>query len=231
MSEQALRDARLQRRGNGVRGGRVRPEARIRTDFLVEHVDGHAQMHGPWASASGDAGGTRNFVSRAHRRFHRPCGLGDRLRHVGLAKLLKRSSADLRAARMPRKKNHGSLGGERRIQGRDRVGVARPAGDQSDAHLTGDTRVGIGHVHTRSLVAAVNDIDARVDQCVVDRHDVIAGDRKYSVDADAFQRPGDEVGAAQSHADLCPASRRWRKSAFQRPLIGGSSTPPSRNAR
>ena len=48
----------------------------------------------------------------------------------------------------------------RGIERRQRVRMARPAGDQGDADLAGEARPGIGHVHGGRLVARVDELDA-----------------------------------------------------------------------
>src|SRR5262249_47213088 len=145
-----------------------------------------------------------NLVSYSERCLERPCCLGDRPHHFGLTKLLKRTAAELLGARMARQEQHRRLGRKRRIQGGGSIGMTRTAGDERDAHLTGDPRVSVGHVHARRFVAAVNELDARLGERIVDGHDVIARHGKHAVDADLLEGPSENVGAAKegsvSHA-------------------------------
>ena len=70
------------------------------------------------------------------------------------------------------------------------------AGDQRNAGFAGQAAVGVGHVHGGGFVAHVDEVDARVERGVEDRHDVVAGQREDAPAADAAKRTGDDIGAA-----------------------------------
>ena len=78
----------------------------------------------------------------------------------------------------------------------DGVGHAGTGGDQRDAELAGQFRVGLGHMHGGALVAHVDDADAFGIEPHPDRHDVAAAEREHAGDAAAFQEARDQVGGA-----------------------------------
>jgi len=115
---------------------------------------------------------------------------------------------------MPGQQHQGRLGHQRGVERRDRVGVARAAGDQRDADFAGDARMGVGHVHCRGFVTRVDESDAGVEGGVEHRHDVIAREREDARDAGGLERVEQGVAATVralgggGHAGLAPISVR-----------------------
>ena len=97
---------------------------------------------------------------------------------------------------MTRQEQQRSLRRERRVQRGGGIGVPLAARDQSDAGLAGQPPPGVGHVDAGSLVPDMHDIDARRDQRVEHRHDVVARQGEDPADAEIFERLRDDVGSA-----------------------------------
>ena len=104
---------------------------------------------------------------------------------------------------MAGQQHHRRFCAERGEQRADGVGVAGTAGDQRDAGFAGEPAVGVGHVDGGGLMADMNEIELGVERRVEDRHDVVAGQREHAAAAEALQRSGDDVGAAQ-RLGSCP---------------------------
>jgi hypothetical protein len=75
--------------------------------------------------------------------------------------------------------------------------VAGATGDERNAGLPGEPAVGIGHVHGGGLVAHVNEVEANLERGVENRHDMVAGEREHAAAAEALERSGNDVGAAE----------------------------------
>ena len=89
--------------------------------------------------------------------------------------------------------------------------------------FAGEAAVRVGHVHGGRLVAHVDEIEAGIERGVEDRHDVIAGQREHAPAAEALQRSGDDVGAAQrlahvGHSPLAQSTVDARRRASLLPL-------------
>ena len=80
--------------------------------------------------------------------------------------------------------------------------MAGATGDQRNTGLAGQAAVGISHVDRGSLVAHVNEIEAGVERGIEDRHDVVAGEGEHALAAEALERLGYDVGAAQHLAHI-----------------------------
>jgi hypothetical protein len=56
--------------------------------------------------------------------------------------------------------------------------------------------MGVGHVHGGGFVPHVNEVDARIQRGIEDRHDVVAGQREDTPATETAKRTSDDVGAA-----------------------------------
>jgi hypothetical protein len=74
--------------------------------------------------------------------------------------------------------------------------VTGSAGDQGNAGFAGQAAMGVGHVHGGGFVPHVNEVDARIQRGIEDRHDVVAGQREDTSAAETAKRTSDDVGAA-----------------------------------
>ena len=119
-------------------------------------------------------------------------------------------------AAWPDKQHHRRFRAERGEERADRVGVAGAAGDQRDAGLAGQAAVGVGHVDGGGLVADMDEIEIGVERRVEDRHDVVAGQREHAVAAEALQRSGNDVGAAQRLGHVRPLKLTRNLAAMRR---------------
>ena len=119
---------------------------------------------------------------------------------------------------MAGQQHHRRFRAERGEQRADGIGVAGPAGHERDAGFAGQPPVRVGHVDGGGLVADVDEIEAGVERGVEDRHDVVAGEREHALAAEALERLGYDVGAAQrlAHIGFSPrpitGRRLWRQS-------------------
>jgi hypothetical protein len=105
---------------------------------------------------------------------------------------------------MAGQEHHRRFRAERGEEGTDGVGVAGAAGDERDAGFASQPAMGVGHVDGRRLVADMDEIEIGVERGVEDRHDVVAGQREYAMAAEALQRSGNDVGAAQRPGHVRP---------------------------
>jgi hypothetical protein len=96
--------------------------------------------------------------------------------------------------------HHRRLGGERRIEGPERVGVPGTAGDERDAGLAGEPAPRVGHVHRGGLVPHVDEREFRVERGIEHRHHVISRQREDVPHAGGGERARQHVGAAQAHS-------------------------------
>ena len=154
----------------------------------------------------GDADRLADVAAERFGRARRPRCLGHRLGHVGLAKLLEAAAAELPGRGVAGQQHHRRFRPERREQRADGIGVAGPAGDERNAGLAGQPAVRVGHVDGGGLVADVDEIEAGVERGVEDRHDVVAGEGEHALAAEALERLGYDVGAAQrlAHVGFSP---------------------------
>ena len=109
--------------------------------------------------------------------------LGNGLEHIdGAGDLLKVALECGAVRRGAADEQHGATvlvgGGD----GGDGVGDAGAGGNDSNAALAGETRVGLGGVAGHLLVADVDDVDPFVQAAVVDVLDVAAGEGEDDVD-------------------------------------------------
>ena len=102
------------------------------------------------------------------------------------------------------------------IQRANGIGVAGPTRHERNAGLAGQPPVRVGHVYGGGLVADVDEIEAGVERGIEDRHDVVAGEGEHALAAEALERVGYNVGAAQrlAHIGFSPrpitGRRLWR---------------------
>ncbi len=94
--------------------------------------------------------------------------------------------------------------------------MAGAAGDERDAGFASQPAMGVGHVDGRRLVADMNEIEIGVERRVEDRHDVVAGQREHAVAAEALERSGNDVGAAQRPGHVRPIKLKRNLAATRR---------------
>jgi len=70
------------------------------------------------------------------------------------------------------------------------------ARDERHTDLAREPPPGVRHVHAGGLLADVHDLDARREQGIEERHDVVARQREDAGRAEALKRPGHDVGPA-----------------------------------
>ena len=70
------------------------------------------------------------------------------------------------------------------------------AGDQGNTGFAGQAAMGVGHVHGGGFVPHVNEVDARIQRGIENRHDVVPGQREDASAAETAKGTSDDVGAA-----------------------------------
>src|ERR1035437_10296641 len=73
--------------------------------------------------------------------------------------------------------------------------MAWAASYQRKAYFSGNTGIGVRHVDAGGFVAHMDDFYICVEQRIIDRHNMIARQRKNSFDLEAFQCLRKNVGA------------------------------------
>ena len=135
----------------------------------------------------------------------RPRALGDRSQEVDLLDLLQRAEAAQAERGRAADQEHRAARGVGVGDAGHRVGDARPRGDEGDAHVPREARVGVGGVRAGLLVPHVDDLHALGETAVVDRQDVSATEREHVAHAGLPQRAGHQVSAVEvRHASLGP---------------------------
>src|ERR1035437_4628023 len=76
--------------------------------------------------------------------------------------------------------------------------MARAARYQGKANFSGNTGIEIIHVYAGGFVAHMDDFYMGIEQRIVDRHNMIARQRKNSFDLEAFQGLRNNVGASDA---------------------------------
>ena len=164
----------------------------------LQGIHRQAEMHRAATPRARDAYGLGKIGCEGLRATIRPRSLADRRRHLGLRHLLELAAAHVARCRMAREEDHRRLGHARGVERRHRVGMPRPARDESHAHLTGEPCPRIRHVHGRGLVTHVDQLEAPIERGIEHRHDVVAREREdplHTRARDAFcQRIGHWLG-------------------------------------
>ncbi len=157
-----------------------------------EMVAGKAHVHRAAAARSRRANGAHHVRADLLHAAVGPRFLGHGCGDIGLLHFLERAAVPVRARRVAGKQHHRRLGKARRHG----VGVPGTAGHERDAGLAGDPRVRIRHVHGRGFVTHVDEIDARVERRIEDRHDVVARQREDALHAGEREGRDERVRAA-----------------------------------
>ncbi len=123
--------------------------------------------------------------------------------------ILQRPHIGLRSRRAAADQEYGRAC-ERGIgHGGDGVGHARAGGDHGDAKAAHELRMRMRHMHSRSLVANVDNADALSRHMVPDRLNVSALQAEHSIDAPCGQKARDPGGARVLIG--VQVLRRWKR--------------------
>jgi hypothetical protein len=190
----------LDRRGDGRLALPRGHGGDVIADPGLEQIAGQAHVHRAGAAASRQIERGRDVLSEPGRILGPPRRLGDRRGHRGLIHLLEAAPADLRQRRVPAQQHHRRFRHERAVERRDRVAVAGAGGDQRHPRLVGEPAPRIGHVHCRRLVARVQDRQVMTERRVVQRQDLVAGEREDVADAGRRESFDHQVRAGPGHA-------------------------------
>ena len=122
--------------------------------------------------------------------------LGDRFEHIDSAGDLLQTALERRAHRRgAADQQHRATVLVCRRNGGDGVRHARAGGDDSDAALARETRVGLRGVAGDLLMTGVDHIDPLVQAAVVDVLDMAAGEGEDHVDPLSLEHPGDHIAS------------------------------------
>ena len=157
------------------------------------HVDGA----GPPAPRQLERGG--DVLAEPTRVLGHPRGLRHRRGHRSLVHLLEPAAPELTQRGVAAQQHQRRLGHQRGVERGDRVAVAGPGSDEGHRGLVGEAAPRVRHVHGRRLVARVQDGEPAAEGGVVEREDVVAGEREEVADASRLERLHHQVRAGARH--------------------------------
>ena len=163
----------------------------------LQDIEGQCDVDGPRPSGPGDTEGAGDVVSEPRGTTGSPRGLGDVSGHVGLGHLLEPAASEVGEWGVPAEQDDRRFGGHRHVQRRERVGEARPGGDEGHSRLRCQPAPRVGGVHRCRLVPEVDQVRPGVQGRVEYRHDLVAGQREDTSDAERRQGLYEQIGSAQ----------------------------------
>ena len=131
-------------------------------------------MHWSRPAGHGGAEGSGHEFGDPAAVVDHPGALGDRSGHGYLIDLLEGGHSFLRKLSGAGHEDHRAFRSEDGRKTRDGVGVTRSAGEHGHGWLSGDPGVGVGHMHRRTFVAGVDELDTFVSGGVYQGQDGVA---------------------------------------------------------
>ena len=153
-------------------------------------------MNRAWPARTRGTDRTRRLVSERRSLGWAYRQLSQRRRHRALAHFLKRAAAILRHRRVAAQQQNRRFGFTDGKQWPHGVSQSTAGSDQRNADLAGQLGMSFRHENSRRLMPGVNDLDAKLETGVIDRHDLVARQRENPARSGRFERLCKKVRAA-----------------------------------